>query len=455
MLTILFSLAVLWALQALIKHRTAAAVAAVFLLVSLVSRTLSLVYVDLAGPFFSEQLGVMVGGAPSMPLFAVSILLLMASLAYAFRPEVLAKVRPLPCPPGKRNYLSGNVAFVVAAIFVAALYWNMLSTGIVPLFSGIDRLEYKAIAGPLHGWLMEFGFLLAGTLGCFMCTPRLYARDFDLRFLALYVLVMIYFALTGNRYSSFYSFTSFFLLPLASLPALASVGKLPRPPVRTLLYRLIVSRSASLIGFGAGALIIVGLVLNSVINVRGYNDPEGQLIQRILIQPVELWCVTWNDLGSFSIGTLSESWQGLFINPIDPTRNTSIQLLMLKNLGQDRTVELLGQGTQYAGGYSEVLFELFGPWFALPAALIFSVPTAILLRLTILAVCERRLLTAFMSLYVFYGFSLLYIGGMLNFLAVWTFWVKIAVLFLANFLERRQHAIALRAFDQLPSDHYQ
>jgi Family of unknown function (DUF6418) len=444
-LSVLFALTVFWGLRLLVRYRTAAALAATFLLFSLVTRTLSLVYVDLAGPFFSYQLGQVVGGAPSMPLFATTVLLLMATLAIFFRPTVLAQVRIPPRPAGRRPDVSGNVLFALSAAFVVSLYGDMFGRGVVPLLSGMDRLEYNAtIAGPLHEWLAEMGFLLAGTLGAGFCMPRLQGRDFRFRFLALYLLVLIYFALTGNRFSALYSFTSFFLLPLAAVPAMASVGLLPLKPSRALWRRLLYSKNALFMVVGFGTLGIVILLLHSVTNVRGYDNPVEQLMERALIQPVELWWVTWDNLDRYSSGSFDEAWTDLFTKPLDPTRNTSMQMLMLRNLGQDRTQELLDMGQQYTGGYPEVLFELLGPWLALPAAVVFSIPTAHLLRMSVLAVCERRLLTAFMAMYVFYGFSLLFIGGMLNFLVPWTFWAKVLVLFLVYIVERRLHLMGKR-----------
>jgi hypothetical protein len=450
-LTIFFALAVLWGLRYLIRYRMAAALAAAFLLFSFVTRTLSLIYVDLAGPMYSEQLDGMVGGASSMPLFAASILLPMVVLAYVFRPAALEHVRVPQRPAGQRIDVAGNVLFAIAAVFVVSLYVDMLGRGVVPLFSAMDRLEYNAtVAGPLHGWLAEMGFMLAGTLGAGFCMTRLQGRDFSFRFIALYLLVLAYFALTGNRFSAFYSFTSFFLLPLAAVPAMGSVGLLHSHPARSMWKRFVFSKTALLIAIGVGVLGILSLLLHSIFTVRGYDDPVEQMMQRALIQPVELWWTTWNDLGRYSSGSLGEVWIDLFTNPIDPTRNTSIQMLMLRNLGYDRTQELLDMGQQYTGGYPEVLFELLGPWLGLPAALAFSVPTAILLRICVLAVCERRLLTAFMAMYVFFGFSLLFIGGMLNFLLPWTFWTKVAVLCLVYVVERRLNAHGRRFRHPIP-----
>ncbi len=437
MLTILFALAVLWGLIGLIRRRPAAALAGFFLLFSLVSRTGGLVYVDLAGPVYSEQLGSFIGGGASMPLFATSVLILLGSLAFAFRPSVLIRVQVPRLRSGRGGEPAMHLLFAVAACFIIALYGDMFSRGVVPLFVGMDRLEYNAqIAGPLHTWLAEMGFLLAGPLGAGFCLPRLRGGDFKFRFLVLYFLILVYFALTGNRFSAFYSFTSFFVLPIAAIPAMSSVDMLPAPPERSGWRRFALSKTALMMVISAGALVIAALLLNSVINVRGYDDPLQALTQRTLVQPVELWWTTWNDLGRYSSDSFGDTWNGLFINPIDPTRNTSIQVLMLKNLGGERSQELLGMGQQYAGGYPEILFELLGVWLALPAVLMFSLSTATLLRMCVIAVCERRFMTAFMSLYVVFGFSLLFIGGMLNFLVAWTFWVKCGLLAVAALFER-------------------
>ena len=445
MLTALFALAIVWGLYGLIRYRKAGAIAATFLLFSLITRTVSLVYLDLADPVYSEQLNRIVGGDSSMPLFATSILLLMATLAYVFRPEALARIRVPRRSTEREGEVATRVLFTVTATFVVALYSDMLGRGVIPLLVGMDRLEYNAtIAGPMHRWLATNGFLLAGSLGAGFCILRLQGRDFCFRFLMLYLLVLIYFALTGNRYSAFYSFTSFFVLPLASVPAMALVGMLPPHPVRSPWRRFVLSRTAIAMALGVFAIAILSMLLHSVVNVRGYDNPVEQFIQRSLIQPVELWWTTWDDLDSYNRSSFNYAWQALFTNPIDPTRNTSMQMLMMKNLGYDRTSELLNMGQQYTGGYPEVLFELFGPWLALPAALLLNIPTAILLRICVVAVCEQRLMTAFMALYVFFGFSLLYIGGMLNFLVVWTFWAKVAILFVAYIVERRNYKIGKR-----------
>jgi hypothetical protein len=443
MLTLLFAALVLGHLAWMLRHRPAAAIAGVFLLFTLVTRTLSLVYVDLAGPLYADQLGETIGGDASMPLFATSVLTVMLCLAWAFAPQRVRLARMPPPHHSTAARFGASLVLGLLGLFVLAVYIDMLTRGPVPLLAGIDRLDYNQdMAGVLHPLLFDFGFLIAGTAGALFVLPRLRGRDFDFRFFALYLAVLLYYALTGHRFSAFYSFTSFFVIPLAALPLVQAAGRLPPAPrARPTWKAFLCSRAAAMLALLLGLLAVLGLLLNSVIGVRGYDDPWELLFQRTLVQPVELWWATWRDLDQRLGASVTEAWQALFVNPIDPTRNTSIQMLMIKNLGDERALELLDIGQQYTGGYPEVLFELLPASLALPVGFVFALIAALLLRLTVVSVALGRLATAFMALYVYFGFSLLFIGGMLNFLLAWTFWLKCGLLIVVyvgeRLLERR------------------
>jgi hypothetical protein len=435
--TLLGATTVLVVLLWLFRRRRAAAVAGFFILFSLITRTLALIYVDLAGPIYAIELEEEVGGGQSMPLFATSVLLFLVPLGFMFRRSALVRLLPSSDHPAAPRYGVRHTTFVCLTAFVLALFGDMVTRGPIPLLEGIDRLEYgKDFAGPLHTFIMQQGFLFAGLIGVMMVAPRVAGRDFDFRFLGLFVAIMIYFALTGNRFSAFYAFTSFFVIPFAAIPALAAVGRLAAPRGgRGALTAFLCSRIAIVAALCALAFALASLVINSLVTVRGYDDPMEQFAQRTLVQPVQLWWTTWRDLQERSANA-TLAWDAAFFNPIDPTRNTSIQVLMIKNLGGDRAAELLDAGQQYAGGYPEILVELIGPWLAMPVALTFGLVTAWMLRLVVVSTAHGRVGTAFLAVYVFYGFSLLYIGGMLNFLLVWTFWAKCGLLAIVAPLER-------------------
>ena len=108
---------------------------------------------------------------------------------------------------------------------------------------------------------------------------------------------------------------------------------------------------------------------------------------------------------------------------------------MIQDLGYSRASELLDAGQQYAGGYPEILLELVGFAPGLAFALMFALISAWILRFTIFSLAAGRLLTAIMAVYIYFGTSLLYIGGMLNFVLAASYWIKILVLLGCHYFE--------------------
>lgn len=72
-------------------------------------------------------------------------------------------------------------------------------------------------------------------------------------------------------------------LPVAALLVMTAVGKLPAPPRRTPLKAFLCSRSALALVIGLGVVGLALLLINSVVNVRSYEDPYAQLTQRLLV----------------------------------------------------------------------------------------------------------------------------------------------------------------------------
>ena len=447
MVTLVFAALVLGLFAWMLRSRRGAAIAATFVLFGLITRTVSVVYLDLFGPTFSEQLQFDVGGGTSMPWFASSVLMFMLPLVVLFRPGSMRRL--LEVKRGHPLYDSrhaGTLLLWLAMIFLAAAYLDMLTRGPVPLFVGMDRLDYNnGIAGPLHGLLVDHGWALAFVLGIAFVLPRLAGGDFRPAAFGSYVATMVYFSLTGNRFSAFFSFTAFFIIPLAALSMMRAAGRLTPPPaVRSRTVAILIAPATRLVLLAMLVLSLTAMLLHSVINVRGYEDPAELFFQRIIVQPVELWWATFDELDTSAPNSFASVWDGLFVNPLDPTRNTTVRLLMINSLGFERAAELADQGTQFAGGYPEIFFELLGPWLALPVALVFGIVTCWLLRLVLRAICLGRVGTAICGIYVFYGFTLLYIGGMLNFLIVWTYWVKCGALLVIMILEGRHISTALK-----------
>jgi hypothetical protein len=102
-----------------------------------------------------------------------------------------------------------DLAFLAAALFVGALVLELLASGPIPLFAGIERFDYTRLyGGPLHRRLLEWGPMLALQLGIFFAVPLLHDRPADRRFLALLAVLILYRLLAGHRFSSLYVYTA-------------------------------------------------------------------------------------------------------------------------------------------------------------------------------------------------------------------------------------------------------
>jgi Family of unknown function (DUF6418) len=417
------------------RNRTAF-VAGFFILFTITYRIVDVLFLDLFGPTYATELGRYVGGNTATPMFVLACMAFLIPLMIVFRPSAMRRklggqIADLPYFMAVRRW-----ALPVLAAMIGIVYLDMLRLGTVPLLVGMDRIEYNLQAGVLHRPLYELSFMPSVILGIMTVLPRLQGGRFDLRYTLLFLSLLVYWILTGNRFSIFYTDVCYFVLPFGTVVAMETYGKLARIARRDAWSALFSSRVVIPIVMALSAVTLTGLVINSYYDVRGYADPLYQVTQRVFVQPVQFWDSTWADV-DFDEGPeiRRDVAEFLFVNPIAAKSNTSIQYLMAKEIGFFRTAQLIAIGQQYAGGYPEILFELFSAWLAVPILFLFGTITALLLRMSAIALSRGRLATSVMAVYVYFGFTLIYAGGMLNFLIAGSFAFKIVVLILAAFLE--------------------
>jgi len=421
----------------MLRYSTAAMISATYILVVILSRLVSTAYIDVAGPVYAVELNREIGGLDSsMPIITAFVILFMATLWFVFRRSKIKKLlrqKYYTFSSYQEFMLKGMLVFYT--VYVVAIYADLLMRGNIPLFNQLERYEYGAIAGSLYHITIFHGFLLAAGIGFGFVYPRLHGRQFDFRFLFILLLFFIYFVLTGHRFAVFFGYVSFFLLVFSPFLMMKQAGVLPSIHTgESILSQLIKSKySISVLGL-VFVMVISAVLFNSMVNVRAYDFPLEMLIQRVLIQPAELWWDSWNRIFHQGEFTPNLAWHFMFDEPFDAERNTGIQYLMIKSLGIEEAERILIQGAQYAGGYPEILIELLG-WGAVPFAFMFAIVTALLIRKVNLFVYQGQILSAILCVYVYYGFTLLYIGGMLNFLTVIIFWLKVLALILVSITE--------------------
>jgi hypothetical protein len=414
-----------------------------FILFTLVWRTAATMFIDLAGPVLSSQTDRYVGPGLATPLHVLAYLVTLAPFLFLLRPAVvqhwLRNTDRERAAPGMIT-LSG-ITVVVSLIFLGYLYFDLIRIGSIPLFARLERFVYTAqYAGAAHRWLILYGNFVTFWWGVMFAAERLRNRRIDIRYLGMLGILMAYMFLTGNRFSAFYSFCSFFVIALAGVIAVDIRDNRSAVPFSWIGKTL---RRRDLIAFGAVVLLAavasaVG-IYNNLANVRQFQGDEilSQFWERLLVQPSELGWISYERVFHFGRWYPDRAFDFLFQAPLDASRNTTPQYLMLETIGEPRTYEHISGGFQFAGGFPEIFFELFGPLYAWPFIFGAGYIAAGLTAVVIKGVIQGRYASVFLSLYVLFGFYVMYIGGMLNFIATPVYWVKVAALAIALLMEAR------------------
>jgi hypothetical protein len=413
-----------------------------FILFTMAWRTCSMTFIDIAGPIYSSQTYRYVGPGTVTCLQTLAYFLTVIPFFLLLRPSL---VRAWDRGSDDRAAAPGmltlsDMTFLVSSLFLAWLFVDLVRHGPIPLFAHMERFVYTSEnSGSAHRWLISYGNFVAFWWGMMLAAERLRNRRFDFRYPALLAVLLVYLFLTGNRFSAFYSFGSFFLIPLSAVVAVAAGGDQEKPfaYARQFLGR------RELIAFGViSALLVVVITIgiyNNLANVRDFESTEigAQFFERTLVQPGEIGWLSFQRVFEFGQWQPYRVFDFLFQFPINPNKNTTPQYLMLTTIGEPRTFEHISGGFQFAGGFPEIFFELFGPVFAWGFVAAAGFITAGLTALIVKGTIQGRYVSAFMAVYVLYGFYVMYIGGMLNFVAVSTYWMKAAALVLALLLEAR------------------
>lgn len=426
--------AFLFCVMSIAAYRPVIFLAFFFIFFSLASRISSTMYIDLAGPVLSSQTERYIGPGLVTPLHVLACFLTIMPLFMLVRPDTIEswKGQADRSASESGSFTLSDATFVLSAFFLLYLFVDMVRHGTIPLFAHMERFVYTAqYAGAAHRWLTRYGNFVAFWWGVMFAAERLRNRRTDFRYLGLLVVLLGYMLLTGNRFSAFYSFGSYFIAPISAALAAEISGDDRQRAFHWMTRRFsrlgLATTAAAAVVL---ALVVAGGIYNNLVNVRGYRGREvaSQFVERAFVQPSEMGWISFERVFNFDHWHPARVYDFLFQHPLDPTKNTTPQYLMLETIGEPRTSEHIFGGFQFAGGFPEIFFELFGPIFAWPFIFGTGYIAAALTALMLKSVLQGRYASAFLSLYVLYGFDVMYIGGMLNFVTVTSYWIKVAAL---------------------------
>ncbi len=400
-----------------------------FILFGFAWRLVSVLYIDSFGPLYSDQLERNIGSGTSALPIAISQGLVVIALLFSFRRQRVLHIfgeedggLASRLPTGR--FSLSALAFWAAALFIAALWADLLVRGQIPLFAAIERFDYTRLhGGPLHRLLLQWGPMLALQLGVFFAVPLLYDRPSDRRFGFLFGTLIAYLFLAGHRFSSFYAYASFFVIPVGAVIIGREAKSLPQGEVisRKMLRRL-------LLGTVVLLLLIASAVFYSYIVVRGEGAVLfAKLSQRILVQQGEMWWMTYERV------FLQGNWDGglaahkLFVDPFDPARNSTMQFLMENALPLERAHNIIAQGLSFTGGWPEVFFELEGPIGGFVLVALSAIAFSEFMFLMTRCIVQERFASCFFLTPILFTLSITIASGMVNSFVQVTFLVKVAI----------------------------
>src|SRR5262249_41893289 len=150
----------------------------------------------------------------------------------------------------------------------------------------------------------------------------------------------IYLFMVGHRFSAFYAYSSFFIIPLGAI-------MLQRQASGRSVGSLFPTKSLRYFGFiaAACALLVIVAISYSYLIVRGFEGDQllAKLTQRLLVQQGEMWWMTYERILLRGDWDVALAFNRLFIDPFDPARNSTMQFLMELALPQSRAHLILAQ----------------------------------------------------------------------------------------------------------------
>lgn len=396
-------------------------------LMSILLKTTSVLYIDLCGPFYSRQLQMEVGlevGSLHL-LFSYALLMLGFFLVIEFcyskaeKNNLIFSHRKV----GK-NFQIMNV---IISMFLVFLCLNLARAGTIPLLDKIERYDFAVNhGGAIHGVLIKYLAIISSLLGVCIAYSYLVKKKLNVLAATNIFVILVYGLLTSHRFSYFNKVLVFSFVPMGVMMAgrmylvylYATITVIKKKILLSLLLLIILTTS-------------VGSVVYSYAIIRTSGDATllSKIDERVLIQQGELWFATMNMHENDNSLSLSKQFELLFTNPIDPARNTSIQLLTVNQVGLAETRRLGSIGQQYAGGFPEIFLSLSN-YAILPLATLFTgVLLGFVTILFITSVTSGKVLCCVLGSFLLYGVYLTLFNGMLNQYFQITFCIKV-ILFL-------------------------
>jgi hypothetical protein len=392
-------------------------------------RMLSALFLDFGGSKYSWELHADITATGGWFAGASLLVYVIGYLAYgsAFSASRLEQWRATQAAHrGHVTRINGiSIVLVIGgllAVAVVALYGELFLMGIgrLPILSGMPRWQYaREVAGPVFrlfgtvlsplSWAVGFAVYSAASAGDLRT-----ARGLS----GLFVLILVYLVLIGNKFTTPFYQVCFFLMP-ASVLLLGEGGRL------AISFR----RLRTVLAAATPVVLLLTAATYKVFMVdRGYTPQYllAFLRQRVLIAPSQL------SAGAFERVVLLGDWSPLeavrlaVLDPVMPG-NPSVGFLMFRELGP--VVRSLEVG--FTDAFPGIVFELFGIAGTLPITVLTALALAKTLERLTTYTIERRFFHALFWMVLAQALLMYHSQGQLIFLTSSRFLAKVAITWMA------------------------
>ena len=362
----------------------------------------------------------------------------LAAFYFVFNLGFLAMARMLYRRPlarvdyafSRQTLQIGHLKFsVYAAITVVVLYivYSFVTEGI-PIFSGLNRLEYFEQAGFLEQKLIFYASPIAFILGYYR------RKRGRLSVNGLIIAAFLLFAiLVGNKFSLLVTLLVSYFLPVY-IRYLAD-----HPGLRLFTWRQVMTMATV-------AAILVLLTFGAYLKIfKDVSQSYNLLVDRVFAFQGQMWWGVDYDVSHH--GRYDDShWQvelDNILTPADTRRGeVGMQYLMVKVLGPEKAFEIFERGYLYTHTYPAILIATFPLWIALMIQFMAGMLFFIILHYLYYSILYRHTFRSLISMLVIFPYlGMIFSGNFTVFLTLGMV-IKIAILII---LELPAPALASRS----------
>jgi hypothetical protein len=371
-----------------------------FIYFSLAIRFFQLVYIDIAGPFYSIELNREIGIFPFAEF--LFLLLYFPLIYFANKIKYYPSKRILLISP--RRNIPLKIIETLFLSFLICLYFSLFVNYQIPLFNNIDRIEFNKIStNSIHEIFRSQFYLVISVLFYLFYYYKIYYKKYSLFYVGIFLLILMYCFLTGNRWSIFFTLFAFFLFVRAFFVG-CQIQVSNNIILRVKNSKFLISFFLLLLLFAIGNVLYTSFTL-----VRGYENVAEVFFNRAVLENVGVFQSLY-DNENFEFNILSY----FDFIPIDEKKSKAMQFLMSELSNDNNYINQIEGGQVFSGGFPDFLFYVSN-YFAFIPIILISFLFSLFIKLMLKDLVKTNIILFLLGIQCVFPFFLFFTSGFVDF----------------------------------------